>query len=634
MGTRRVLLAVFLLFLCLCAQAGDNRWTSGGPYGGNIRRYFFHPLNPQSVFNFTLMNEGGVLYRSTNSGGTWKRLSLKTYDGFLQIPVSQPRTVLAADGRLTLQKSTDLGTTWHLVSDTDFGGPWYSALTDFEVDPDNPQILYVCHLVVGMHKSIDGGHTWLPIGPPNENGFRGLEIDPSNGKTMFAMTYEGKLFRSTDQGNTWTALKTTPTFSSGSDLLLDKVHVQTVYAVGRVSQTLKDEILKTTDGGDNWGVLKFPGDVFSLALDTQNSQNLYAIGESRNKTVHAFKSTNNGDTWFALPVRESVLKPYSLIFSHPLVADHLFLKSFDYGALRSQDGGNTWKVVNYGIDSREVPDSVAASSSHPGHLLVAAQALYQSENDGRSWKVFRYPSDSDHGFRKVSIHPLDPNVIVASGAGLFTSTDGGTTWTDRGWVYDALFHPTDTRTLYSIGSFSKRFYKSTNLGATWKSYDIGIGPSFDQINAGAVDPRNGNNIIAGTSKGRMFLSHDGILHWKELAPLQGPVNSLVFDPVNSNVLYAGTTNVFKSTDAGKTWSQKSPQGPVVFDPSQPGTVFSFFTTQGQQKIVISRDSGEHWTTFDMKGLSDSHFDALTVEPSSPYTLHLSTTRGVYSYTRR
>ncbi|HEX7605635.1 MAG TPA: hypothetical protein VF348_02920, partial [Usitatibacter sp.] len=61
------LLAIGTLFSPV-AHAGAGVWTSGGPDGGNIFALAINPSTPSTLYAGT---DGGGVFKSTDSGGTW-----------------------------------------------------------------------------------------------------------------------------------------------------------------------------------------------------------------------------------------------------------------------------------------------------------------------------------------------------------------------------------------------------------------------------------------------------------------------------------------------------------------------------------------------------------------------------------
>jgi photosystem II stability/assembly factor-like uncharacterized protein len=100
--------------------------------------------------------------------------------------------------------------------------------------------------------------------------------------------------------------------------------------------------------------------------------------------------------------------------------------------------------------------------------------------------------------------------------------------------------------------------------------EVGPGNIGGRTRALAVDPRNGDVIYAGGVSGGVWKSTDGGASWRvaDDLMLNMSVSTLVIDPIDPDVIYAGTgegffwhwsmargLGIFKSVDAGETWSQ-------------------------------------------------------------------------------
>lgn len=137
----------------------------------------------------------------------------------------------------------------------------------------------------------------------------------------------------------------------------------------------------------------------------------------------------------------------------------------------------------------------------------------------------------------------------------------------RGFV----IHPTNPNVLFAAG-VAGGIWKSTDAGATWTALDdllLNIA-----VNSLAIDPVNPDVLYAGTGEGffnsdavrglGIFKTTDGGTTWAQLAgTVDGSVpfgaffrvNDLVISPNDHNRLYAATRyGVWRSTDAGATWS--------------------------------------------------------------------------------
>lgn len=103
---------------------------------------------------------------------------------------------------------------------------------------------------------------------------------------------------------------------------------------------------------------------------------------------------------------------------------------------------------------------------------------------------------------------------------------------------------------------------ATGPGTAWAGINVWTtrGPEGAIVGALAIDPRNPTTIYAGTwnSPGvRILKSTDGARRWSAASSDSTPafVSALSVDPQNSSTVYAATYyGVFKSTDAGTSWT--------------------------------------------------------------------------------
>jgi photosystem II stability/assembly factor-like uncharacterized protein len=117
-----------------------------------------------------------------------------------------------------------------------------------------------------------------------------------------------------------------------------------------------------------------------------------------------------------------------------------------------------------------------------------------------------------------------------------------------------------------IGAAGGGIWESKDTGKTWVPRTDAM-PSL-AIGAVVFDPSNPARVYAGSGEGNfyanlgvgVYVSTDGGSTWAVLAGAPFPgvgFYDLVIDPATPATLYAATTNgFFKSTNSGKTWSQK------------------------------------------------------------------------------
>ncbi|MEO8448715.1 MAG: sialidase [Gemmatimonadota bacterium] len=145
-----------------------------------------------------------------------------------------------------------------------------------------------------------------------------------------------------------------------------------------------------------------------------------------------------------------------------------------------------------------------------------------------------------------------------------------------------------------------------------------IGPTGNRVIAVAGVPGNPNIYYAGAASGGIFKTSDGGIHWTPIFDGQpvSSVGALAVAPSDPNIVWAGTGEpyirsnisigwgVFKSTDAGKTWTKMGLDltgriGRIVIDPRNPDIVFASalghsYGPQQERGVYRSTDGGKSW----------------------------------------
>lgn len=272
---------------------------------------------------------------------------------------------------------------------------------------------------------------------------------------------------------------------------------------------------------------------------------------------------------------------------------------------------------------------------------------------------------------------------VSWGAGVYTSTDGGATWTKSGLektraIARVVVHPTDPKTAWVCAPGDvwqpgeRGIYKTTDGGKTWKKTFTASAPFENRAGCGdlAIDPSDPNVLYAtvyarirrpweftygaaatdGKDIGGVMKSTDGGVTWTKLTmglpTMTGRIGLAVYAK-NPKTVYAlmqsdagGTSDlddpyskaggVFRSDDAGATWTRQSKLDPRPFYFSQ-----IRIDPQNDQRIYVlgfmlhvSDDGGKTWREDRFKDVhSDNH--ALAIDPRTPQRMLLGTDGGLY-----
>lgn len=133
----------------------------------------------------------------------------------------------------------------------------------------------------------------------------------------------------------------------------------------------------------------------------------------------------------------------------------------------------------------------------------------------------------------------------------------------------------------------------------------------------AIDPNNTNNLWVGSASGGIWKSTDAGANWAAVPtglPVLG-VSSIIVNPSNSNIIYAGTGEVYH-TEVGVMG-------------------FNVWKTRGTYGIGVIRsdDGGATWSQVMTKISSDLFaIQSLAFQPGTPTTVYACATDGLYRST--
>ncbi len=244
------------------SEDGGKHWQRSRKFGPADITVYGVAVDPvdHSVYA-TASNNGNGLWKSTDYGKTFTRIDRApnapagVYLGLsghtVTVDPHHHRTVYLPDsGNVAgLWRSQDAGKTWVEVDASDN----FQSVT---VDPTNPSVVYASVLGLSGYavlKSIDGGATFvpksvgLPVGEPANVGF--LQVDPQQPNVLYLGTEASGLFKSTDAAETWFAINRglggdTHYDVSISALVMDPESPDTLYAA-----TAYHSVYKTSTGG-------------------------------------------------------------------------------------------------------------------------------------------------------------------------------------------------------------------------------------------------------------------------------------------------------------------------------------------------------------------------------------------------
>jgi photosystem II stability/assembly factor-like uncharacterized protein len=623
---------------------------------------------------------------ATASEGTWQELPLSVEGGPITALVMDPTDppVLYAGTQQGLFKSTDGAESW-----TQLGvEPGASMIA---VDPGSPSTVYALTADGALHKSVDSGATWEPVGdtPPgpvvdyttaqassdwvDKNSFRVVLVDPSTSpSTLYGLRAPGypeygRLLKSTDGGSTWEDITQNLGIVGTGTSRLGPVAQLWIDQSGHVlyasSFSPTTSLLRSFDGGATWEDIsaenaEFVGD---LVVDPRDPTRLYSYTSEST----FFVSSDRAQTWSELTGPEldwakavSVAAPGTPAAAIEAAAAFLTDANFysDATVTDASSGLQVQAVVRGDLLAPRV--GVVIDPGDPSVLYVPTErGVYKSVDSGATWHQANLGM-TDASVSTVVVDPMTPSTVyVITSAGLMKSLDGGATWTTSPGVNgdsSLVIAPSSPSTLYAWTTGG--LLRSDDGGVTWAKRE---GSTFVQtsgvllVASDAPDTLYANGWDSSTEAAGLYRSTDGGITWGKVAGLPDPTavgapetpvrGRLVEVPGDPGTLYAYAGpnaphespvdgGLFKSTDGGQTWA---PVGDHSFEPGvtslaiAPGDPATIWAVQDEGGgIWRSTDGGATWAQVEIEELGDNWARVVLVDPWRSDTVYLVADAGV------
>jgi len=737
---RKILVIIVAAGLNLCAAASWTAVNSGLPAAAlSVNALIVDPASPSIIYAQTFRGLGGpaaapALFKSTDAGGTWSMVSSIVSVTALVIDLTNSSTLYAATPQGVL-KSTNGGATWIDVSKGMPDGPVNRLL----IDPINPSTLYALvptrsgasvlsasGLVNTIFKTTNGGASWeaLDTGVPPGASINLLAIDPAVPSTLYALVPpffsrppvngappKGSILKSTDGGESWNTLDIPlppgPPAAFFTSLVIDSS--STIYAVlpSFAGPAPGAAVLKSADGGATWKSLSaLPPNtsIGTLFIDPTAASTLYAFGSSFTPpgppSWRILKSTDGGEHWntfdaglpantfissLAVDSTGGVYIGYSGNlapgpFSPPAPAA-------SGGVFKSTDGLQSWTDAGAGLISFDIR-ALAVNPAVSTVLYAGGDGgVFRSSDGGGNWN----PTGVTSYTGALVTDSLNPNLLYAetgkmNGCSsderlLLGSPDGGVSWTDSisplnsGCILSVtvpslraapmVTGAADSRILYLAESDDQDGYsallKSTDGGANWSTLWDSFQDLRVSVRALAIDSAHPTTLYAGLDDGTaafggaqlaagsigLFKSADAGATWTNTSFTRSAVNLLAIDPANPNIVYASTEGhygdpkgfqgLFKSTDGGARWqpinkgldsvigSRLITSTALKIDLANSNILYLGTSNSG---VFRSVDGGAMWSAIN-DGLTNLQIRALDMARGGARTVYAATSGGVF-----
>lgn len=606
-------LSILLLLTLPSAWAAGQVWQPLGPEGGTVRSLAFDPRNPDRIF---LGTSAGRIYLSTDNGANWSRFAhLGTsaemvLDHIIIDPINDRNIYVGAwnaqlpDSDGEIFRSKDGGKTWDIMAD--MHGESVRALA---MAPSDPRVL-VAGTLDGIYRTRDGGENWERISPVNHAEIKNVEsiaIDPENPDIIYAGTWHLP-WKTDDGGKTWHNIKTGVIDDSDVfSIVIDSLNPASIYI------SACSGIYRSQSAGELFR--KIQGIPYSarrtrmLRMDPSNHKIVYA-----GTTEGLWKTTDGGANWSRTTSNRVIIND---VLVDPRQPSRVLLATDRGGVLASNDGGITFTPSNRGFTHRQV-SSLLVDPKDPNHIFAGVLndkefgGVFVSRDGGQTWTQ---DSDGLEGRDVIVLRrTTDSTLVAGTDSGVFELKENSGLWTPVNHLLEQRTVPvrgkkktfvtrtvaTDlTARVNALETAGQTWYAATSIGLlittdagqTWQKQDLpalkyatSLAVSGKMVvaanrNALAVSVNGGEswltpkplpagfmiNSVAVDSTGDIWLgARDGMFRssdvgdtWKRVTSLRlSNIVSIQIDQENQTILATGaaSTNVFESTDHGRSWS--------------------------------------------------------------------------------
>jgi len=461
---------------------------------------------------------GGGIYKSSNSGKTWKKLTkgLPELIGKIGIDVSasNPKRIYAIieaePKKGGLYRSDDAGETWELINNHRVlhSRAWY--YNHITADPQDENTVWV--LNVPLMKSIDGGANWERISTPHGD-HHDHWINPNNNRNMINGN-DGGATITFDAGKTWSSIMNQPT-AQFYRLITDNQFPYRMYAGQQDNSTVSiaSQSFQGGIGVDDYHAVG-GGESAHIAFDPDNPKLIYAT--TINGTLTEFDSETK-ITRSIIPYPELVygkdskdLK-YRANWNPPVELSPHDKKTIYYGTqilLKSTDRGITWTEISPDLTRNQedrqgrnggplTPENVGAEFYNTIFYIVESKLkqntiwvgsddglIHLTKNGGKDWENI---SPKHHDEAMINSIELSPH--------------------KEGRAYAAV-------TGYKLNDTRPYIYKTDNYGKAWYRIDKNL-PSNAYVRVVREDPAKEGLLYAGTENG-IYFSHNNGQNWHSL----------------------------------------------------------------------------------------------------------------------
>ena len=514
--------------------------------------------------------------------------------------------------------------------------------------PSNASIFWIGTPAGGLWKTTTGGSSWTPLtdGMPSI-GVSSIAVDYANTNAIYILTGDGDsgdtqsigVLKTLNGGETWlsTGLSwLTSASTRGYKLLIHPTNHLILFSVSTAG------IHKTINGGGAWTLVQ-SGGFQDIEFKPGDPTVMYATSGTL-----FYRSDDSGDSWFPMASGVPTSATRMAIGVSPANPAYVFLLTGPAtdtgvfkGVYRSSDSGlnfalkaNTPNILGGDVNGQDDKHqttydlAIAVDRTNIASLITGGINAWKSTNIGSAWTIKSMWNSNVGGIgythadiHALEINPLNNYLYCCSDGGVYRSVDFGENWTDL-----------------TTGIANTAFYRIP-----------GIESNPNLILGGAQD--NGSNLWNGGTNMLHILGADGMdcmidfassatmyyssqngylvkstnsgISYTDITPSGITADWLspyIMDPNNRNIIYAGYSDVYKSTNGGNSWTNMGADGRGAL---AIGTTNSqrVYASNGST-LYQSNNGGTSWATI-TSGLPGLAITSISVDPHNSLNVYLT-----------
>ncbi|MFI5185685.1 MAG: hypothetical protein ACHQF0_03120 [Chitinophagales bacterium] len=561
------------------ADAGKTWTHLGLEDGQQVPKIAVDPKNPDRIFVAVLghpygPNEERGIYRSIDGGKTFTKvlyINENTGGDDVAIDPSNPDIVYSTlwearegpweNGQWAginggIYKSTDGGTTWKKLSN---GLPENLVQAHVAIAPSSSNVLYAAVGTtepnaygtgkgMGIYRSNNGGENWEKVtedGRPEARIGGGdvpeIAVDPKNADIVYSTSIV--LWRSIDGGKNWTGIRGAPGGDDYQNIWINPIHPEIFLVTGD-----QGAIITVNNGQTFSSWYNQPSaQIYHVNTDNDFPYNIYS-GQQESGSVGIASRGNDGEItfreWHPVGAEE-----YGYVAADPLNSNIIYGdKVTRYNKLTGQTQNVSPEAIHSGKYRFLRTAPLLFSPIDNKTLYFAGNVLFKTTDGGNHWQI-------------ISPDLSRESWDVPASVGIY-NTDALKKMPRRGVIYAVALSSKDINTIW-CGTDDGLIHVSRDGGKTWKNVTPSSITSWSKISIIDASHFDANTAYAAVNRIRcddmhphIYKTTDAGRSWKEIVNglVDDPINVVREDPQTKGLLFAGSEKaVYVSFDDGEHW---------------------------------------------------------------------------------